>query len=137
MFWSALDRCRGAELIDFEAKFEPEVVWSKSPGDGAKNEYSDLRALLQNGNVIVNDQNGEVNSYNGLTGQLNWQIELEVPVVAGPGGGEGLILVGTQEGEVIALNESSGEFIWRIRLTSEVLTPPKACLLYTSDAADE
>ena len=80
-----------AELIDFEAKFEPEVVWSKSPGDGAKNEYSDLRALLQNGNVIVNDQNGEVNSYNGLTGQLNWQIELEVPVVAGPGGGEGLI----------------------------------------------
>ena len=71
-----------AELIDFEAKFEPEVVWSKSTGDGAKNQYSDLRALLQNGNVIVNDQNGEVNSYNGLTGQLNWQIELEVPVVA-------------------------------------------------------
>ena len=117
-----------AELIDFEAKFEPEVVWSKYAGDGAKNKYSDLRALLQNGNLIAIDKNGEVNSYNGLTGQLNWRIELEVPVVAGPGGGEGLILVGTQEGEVIALNESSGEFIWRIRLTSEVLTPPQAAL---------
>ena len=117
-----------AELIDFEAKFEAEVVWSKDAGEGAKNKYSDLRTLLQNGNVIAIDQNGEVNSYNGLTGQLNWQIELEVPVVAGPGGGEELILVGTQEGEVIALNESSGEFIWRTRLTSEVLTPPKAAL---------
>ena len=117
-----------AELIDFEAKFEAEVVWSKDAGEGAKNKYSDLRTLLQNGNVIAIDQNGEVNSYNGLTGQLNWQIELEVPVVAGPGGGEELILVGTQEGEVIALNENSGEFIWRTRLTSEVLTPPKAAL---------
>ena len=117
-----------AELIDFEAKFEPEVVWSKYVGDGAKNEYSDLRALLQNGNVIAADKNGEVNSYKGLTGQLNWQIELEVPVVTGPGGGEGLILVGTQEGEVIALDEKSGDFIWRIRLTSEVLTPPIAAL---------
>ena len=95
-----------AELIDFEAEFEPEVVWSKDVGAGAKNEYSELRALLQNGNLIAVDQNGEVNSYDGLTGQLNWQIELEVPVVAGPGGGEGLILVGTQEGEVIALNEN-------------------------------
>ena len=117
-----------AELIDFEAEFEPEVVWSKDVGAGAKNEYSELRALLQNGNLIAIDQNGEVNSYDGLTGQLNWQIELEVPVVAGPGGGEGLILVGTQEGEVIALNENNGEFIWRIRLTSEVLTPPRAAL---------
>ena len=117
-----------AELIDFEAEFEPEVVWSKDVGAGAKNEYSELRALLQNGNLIAVDQNGEVNSYDGLTGQLNWQIELEVPVVAGPGGGEGLILVGTQEGEVIALNENNGEFIWRIRLTSEVLTPPRAAL---------
>ena len=33
--------------------------------------------MLQNGNVIAIDKNGEVNSYNGLTGQLNWQIELE------------------------------------------------------------
>lgn len=117
-----------AELVDFEAEFEPETVWSEDAGDGAKSEYSDLRILLQNGNVVAVDQNGEVNSYEALTGDLNWQIELEVPVVAGAGGGEGLILIGTQEGEVIALNENSGEFIWRIRLTSEVLTPPKAAL---------
>jgi outer membrane protein assembly factor BamB len=117
-----------AELVDFEAEFEPEIVWSEDAGDGAKNEYSDLRIRLQKGNAVAVDHTGEVNSYDGLTGELNWQIELDVPVVAGPGGGEGLILIGTQEGEVIALNENSGAFIWRIRLTSEVLTPPKAAL---------
>jgi len=117
-----------AELVDFEAEFEPTVVWSEDAGDGAKSEYSDLAPWIQNDYIVAVDHRGEVNSYDKLTGKLNWQIELEVPVVAGPGGGEELILIGTQEGEVIALNEKSGEFIWRKRLTSEVLTPPKAAL---------
>ena len=76
--------------------------------------------------MVAVDQQGEVNSYQTADGDLNWQIKLEVPVVAGPGGGDGLILIGTQQGEVIALDESTGKFKWRIRLTSEVLTPPKA-----------
>jgi len=117
-----------AELIDFEAEFEPIEVWSEDVGDGSKSEYNDLGPWIQNGNIIAVDQNGEVHSYDKSTGKINWQIELAVPVVAGPGGGDGLILIGTQEGEVIALNENSGEFVWRIRLTSEVLTPPKAAL---------
>ena len=117
-----------AELVDFEDEFEPEVVWSEDVGAGAKSEYSDLSLWLHDDNVVAVDHNGEVNSYDALTGELNWQIELDVPVVAGVGGGEGLILIGTQEGEVIALDENNGAFIWRIRLTSEVLTPPKAGL---------
>jgi outer membrane protein assembly factor BamB len=117
-----------AELIDFEAEFKPEIVWSEDAGDGAKSEYTDLSLWLNDGNVVAVDHMGEVNSYDALTGELNWQIELDVPVIAGAGGGEGLILIGTQEGEVIALNENSGEFIWRMRLTSEVLSPPKAGL---------
>ena len=115
-----------AELVDFEAEFEPDVVWSEDAGVGADTEYSDLSPWLQNGAVIAVDHQGEVNSYQTANGDLNWQIELDVPVVAGPGGGDGLILIGTQQGEVIALDENTGEFQWRKRLTSEVLTPPKA-----------
>lgn len=115
-----------AELVDFEEEFEPDVVWSEDVGDGAKTDYTDLSPWLQNGAVVAVDQQGEVNSYQTADGDLNWQIKLEVPVVAGPGGGDGLILIGTQQGEVIALDESTGKFKWRIRLTSEVLTPPKA-----------
>jgi len=117
-----------AELVEFEAEFEPDEVWSEDVGDGAQSEYNDLSPWLQNGNIIAVDHNGEVYSYNKTTGKLNWQIALTVPVITGPGGGEGLILIGTQEGEVIALNENSGEFVWRMRLTSEVLAPPKATL---------
>ena len=115
-----------SELVDFEEEFEPDVVWSEDVGDGAKTDYTDLSPWLQNGAVVAVDQQGEVNSYQTADGDLNWQIKLEVPVVAGPGGGDGLILIGTQQGEVIALDESTGKFKWRIRLTSEVLTPPKA-----------
>jgi outer membrane protein assembly factor BamB len=76
--------------------------------------------------VIAVDQHGEVHSYQTANGDTNWEIELNVPVVTGPGGGEGLILIGSQQGEVIALEEMSGKFKWRHRLSSEILTPPKA-----------
>jgi len=115
-----------AELVDFDAEFEADEVWSEDVGDGAKTEYSDLSPWLQNGAIIAVDYQGEVNSLQTSSGDLNWQIELEVPVVTGPGGGEGLVLIGSQQGEVIALDESTGEFRWRQRLSSEVLTPPKA-----------
>jgi outer membrane protein assembly factor BamB len=115
-----------AELVDFEEEFAPDIVWSEDVGDGAKTDYTDLSPWLQNGAVVAVDQQGEVNSYQTANGDLNWQIKLKVPVVAGPGGGDGLILIGTQQGEVIALDESTGKFKWRKRLTSEVLTPPKA-----------
>lgn len=115
-----------AELVDFDAEFEADEVWSEDVGEGAKTEYSDLSPWLQNGAIVAVDYQGEVNSLETSSGDLNWKIELEVPVVTGPGGGEGLILIGSQQGEVIALDESTGEFKWRQRLSSEVLTPPKA-----------
>lgn len=115
-----------AELVDFDAEFEADEIWSEDVGEGAKTEYSDLSPWLQNGAIVAVDYQGEVHSLRTDSGDLNWKIELEVPVVTGPGGGEGLIFIGSQQGEVIALDESTGEFKWRQRLSSEVLTPPKA-----------
>lgn len=117
-----------ADLVDFEPVFEPEVIWSEDAGKGADSEYSEIGPWLQNDAIIAVDHQGHVHSYRQTNGELNWHIELEVPVVTGVGGGEGLILVGTQQGEVIALSEQTGEFKWRQRLTSEVLAPPKANL---------
>lgn len=115
-----------ADLVDFEAEFKPDKVWSVDVGEGAKTEYNDLRPWIQNEAIIAVDHQGEVDSYQTKNGKLNWQIELDVPVVAGPGGGDGLILIGTRQGEVIALDEVTGRFKWRQRLSSEILTPPKA-----------
>lgn len=117
-----------AELVEFNPEFEPEVVWSEDTGSGVDGDYSNLSPWIQGDLVYTVDHEGEVHGHTYKTGQLVWQIELEVPVATGVGGGEGLILVGTQDGEVIALDELSGEFKWRKRLTSEVLAPPKANL---------
>ncbi len=114
-----------AELVEFEQEFSPVVAWTVNAGDGAS-EYSDLGAWLQGNMVVAIDNEGEVSSFNQETGRQLWQVDLDVPVITGVGGGEGLILVGTQEGEVLALGETNGELVWRKRLSSEILVPPKA-----------
>ena len=115
-----------AELVDFEEQFEIDVIWDRDTGKGAGDQYTQLTPWLQNQAIVTTDKEGEINSFDAVTGDLNWQIELEVPVATGVGGGEELILVGTQQGEVIALDEMTGRFKWRTRLSSEVLSPPKA-----------
>lgn len=114
-----------AELVEFEQEFSPVVAWTVNAGDGAS-EYSDLGAWLQGNMIVAVDNEGEVSSFNQETGRQLWQVDLDVPVITGVGGGEALILVGTQEGEVLALDESNGQLVWRKQLTSEILVPPKA-----------
>jgi len=114
-----------AELIEFSQEFTPERVWSINNGEGAA-DYSDLGVWLQADMVIAVDHEGEVASYEATTGRQLWQVELDVPVTTGAGGGDNLILVGSKEGEILALDETTGQLLWRKRLTSEVLAPPKA-----------
>ncbi len=122
-----------AELVDFEEEFEPDVVWSEDVGDGAKTDYTDLSPWLQNGAVVAVDQQGEVNSYQTADGDLNWQIKLEVPVVAGPGvlwnyqravpllslrGAsppviyDDRVIAGYANGKLVALSITDGKVIW-------------------------
>jgi len=116
-----------AELVEFTPEFEPKVVWSTDTG-GADNEYSDLAAWLQGDNIFAVDYEGDVSSYNAKTGSRNWQVDLDIPVATGVGGGEGLIVVGSQRGDVVALNELTGEQLWQQTLSSEVLAPPKVAM---------
>lgn len=115
------------ELTDFKAEFEPNIVWSTDTG-GSDDDYSNLAAWIQGDNIIAIDSQGEVNSYDIKSGKQQWQVELEVIVATGVGGGDGLIIVGTKEGEILALDESNGSLMWKAKLSSEVLAPPKAGL---------
>lgn len=118
-----------AELVEFEAEFSPKIAWSVDTGGGTgDNDYSDLAAWLQGDMIVAIDYEGDVTSYDLKTGHKLWRVDLDVPVAAGAGGGDGLILVGTQEGEVIAVDEANGELRWQIQLSSEILTPPKAAM---------
>lgn len=114
-----------AELVEFTSEFQPTTVWSVDSGDGA-NDYSDLAAWVQGNRIITVDYEGDVSSYDTKTGHQLWQVELEVSVTSGAGGGEGLILIGTKDGEILALDESNGNLLWKHQLSSEILAPPMA-----------
>jgi len=114
------------ELVEFTAEFTPVKLWSTDTGGGSDSDYSDIAVWLQNEMAVVVDYEGDVSAYNAATGGRLWQVSLDVPVITGAGGGEGLILIGTQEGEVLALDETNGDLLWKQQLTSEVLAPPKA-----------
>jgi len=114
-----------SELVEFSQEFEPVVAWSINTGEGAS-EYGDFRAWIQGNMIVAVDNEGEVSSYEQTTGRQLWQVDLDLPVTTGVGGGEGLILVGGQEGDVLALDETNGELRWRKKLSSEILAPPKA-----------
>lgn len=116
------------ELVEFSPEFQVVTAWSVDAGDGTDDPYSDLAVWIQGEMIVAVDYEGDVSSYDLQTGNNLWQTELEVPVIAGAGGGEGLILIGTQEGEILALNELSGELLWKHQLSSEVLAPPKAAM---------
>lgn len=115
-----------AELVEFSNEFEPKILWSTDTGDGALDDYSDLAPWIQGDMIVAVDSEGTVSSYNSQSGKSIWKSELDKPVVAGAGGGEGLIYVGTVKGSIIALDETNGQVKWQQKLTSEVLVPPKA-----------
>jgi len=113
------------ELVEFQAEFEPDELWSIDTGSGA-DDYSDLSAWLQSDAVFTIDKEGDVSSFDSNTGKKIWRNDLDVPIVSGVGGGDGLIIVGTKDGFVIALDETTGEVKWKKALSSEVLSPSKA-----------
>ncbi len=114
------------ELVEFTAEFTPVKIWSTDTGGGSDSDYSDIAVWLQDEMAVVVDYEGDVSAYNAATGKRLWQVSLDVPVITGAGGGEGLILIGTQEGEIFALDKTNGDLLWQQQLTSEVLAPPKA-----------
>ncbi len=114
------------ELVEFTTEFTPVKLWSTDTGGGSDSDYSDIAVWLQSEMAVVVGYEGDVSAYNAATGKRLWQASLDVPVITGAGGGEGLILIGTQEGEIFALDETNGDLLWQQQLTSEVLAPPKA-----------
>src|SRR5690554_6972966 len=89
-----------SELTEFEAEFEPKVVWSVNSGDGARDGYADLGAWIEGDRLFSVDSSGDVASFDAQNGRRLWRTRLKVPVATGAGGGDGQIYVGTQKGEL-------------------------------------
>ncbi len=93
--------------------------------DGSKKSYGyKLIPYIDNRNVYVASQGGQVTKLNTENGNKVWSIDLDKELSAGPGVGEKILLVGTPEGQVIALDKENGNQLWEVKLTSEILSPP-------------
>lgn len=114
-----------AELMPLTGSAQVERRWAADAGEGLKGGYLLLSPALQNDTLYVADARGQVSAYSASKGKRLWRVELDQPVTAGTGFGEGLVLLGTKNGDVIALEREDGKQKWLSRVSSEVLAPPR------------
>ncbi|GJL80590.1 MAG: outer membrane protein assembly factor BamB [marine bacterium B5-7] len=74
--------------------------------------------------VIVAGPDGKVSAIDATSGNEQWEIDLDLPLSAGVGIGDGLAVVANRSGQVIALRLDDGSETWRGMVNGEVLAPP-------------
>ncbi len=114
-----------AELSSLTDPARVDRRWAADTGEGLKRGYLLLSPALQSDVLYVADARGQVSAYGARDGKRMWRVELDQPVTAGTGYGEGLVLLGTKNGDVVALERESGKQKWLSRVSSEVLAPPR------------
>ncbi|MCW8196384.1 outer membrane protein assembly factor BamB [Proteobacteria bacterium 005FR1] len=113
------------ELEDIQQTARLEKLWSASIGSGQDIRYTLLTPAVAGDVIYATDIKGNVFALDRMTGKRIWRTELDEPVSAGVGQGNGLVLVGTYDAEVIALDAESGAERWRSKVASEVLASPQ------------
>ncbi|AOE50291.1 outer membrane protein assembly factor BamB [Kangiella sediminilitoris] len=113
-----------SELQDVDSQFELDVRWTESVGDGAGEKYSDLMPAVWNEMIITADVAGLVTAFDRESGDIEWEVDLKLPLSGGVTANAGIIVIGTKKAQVIALNVDDGSELWRTDVSSEVLAKP-------------
>lgn len=113
-------------LTPFAPSATVERVWSTDIGRGEPKKFLTLAPILDGERLYATDVSGQVSAYVAESGRPLWSTEVEEPVAAPVGFGEGLVLIGTKNAHVVALDPDSGKLRWRGAVSSEVLGRPAA-----------
>lgn len=113
-----------APLNPIEAEFTPQEQWTWSSGAENPEGVLRLQPWLDDDSLVLADAGGDVVAYDAAAREMRWRVDLDRPLTAGVGGGEGLLLVATREGEVIALEAADGRERWRAQTSSAVYAAP-------------
>lgn len=124
-----------APITDFDAQFDPEVVWDASAGDGVGDYFSRLHPAIEYDKVYVASRDGDVYAYDRQSGDRIWHTHVGQPdpdswfgahlpakVSGGLTAGYKKVFVGTEMGEVIALDAENGKLLWRSDVPGEVMS---------------
>lgn len=111
-------------LKPIKSEVKPRLAWSTKTGSGTEGEYLKMHPALSESAIFTASLNGKVTSVNQINGHINWQTATKLPLVAGPGVGNGIVVVGSQQGEVLALQQVDGKTLWRTSIPGEILASP-------------
>ncbi|MDP5145964.1 outer membrane protein assembly factor BamB [Shewanella sp. ULN5] len=126
-----------SELVEIQASVFPEVIWSKSIGNGVGDYYSQLRPTVRYGKIFVADRDGEVRAYDQQTLELVWskdfndefseQLNIKtkgIRLAAGVTAARNKVFVGGETGLLTALDEATGDVLWSAQVNGELLSAP-------------
>ncbi len=121
---SKKEKFEPVKLEDIVEQGQFKRLWTKKLADSKKAYGYKLIPFVDNKNVYVASQNGDVIMFDLETGNQKWSVDLKQELSAGPGVGDNILLLGTPEGEVIALSKENGSLLWTVKVSSEILSPP-------------
>ncbi|MDQ7075060.1 MAG: outer membrane protein assembly factor BamB [Gammaproteobacteria bacterium] len=111
-------------LLKLEPKVGFKLLWSAEAGSAINKKFIRLNPYASGDRLFTAVPSGRVTAFDRMTGKLMWRVDLNVPLSAGVGGGEGALYVASQDGVVIALDPKQGAELWRVSLNNEVLSAP-------------
>ncbi len=127
------------ELVPIEPEIEITELWDDDVGSGTGGYQFALTLAGDDEAVFAASHDGEVAAWNLQSGDEIFELDLDLPLSAGPSLGLDSILVGTSEAQVLALDRSTGETLWQTTVSSEVAAQPAAgdgvVVVHTGDGA--
>ena len=112
-------------LDDVPSFLVVDTLWSTSAVGSFEDDYLFFTPLLEAERIYVCGPNGKLVAFDLNSGKRVWSATVQEELVAGVGGGNGILLIGTNKGEVIAVAEDSKEILWRRGLGSKALVISK------------
>jgi outer membrane protein assembly factor BamB len=113
-----------AELTEIRQSVPIERVWSVDTGAGINRSQPRIRPVVDGDQVWAADHEGRITAVNADSGRVEREIDIDLPISAGPTVTADLIIVGTFDGELVVISRDSGRIQWRAQLSSEILSKP-------------
>ena len=106
-------------LSDVPSRLVVDTLWSVSAVSSFEDDYLPFTPFVEENRIYVCGPNGKLGAFNLDNGKSIWSASVPEALVAGIGGGDGILLVGTNKAEVLAIDEDSKEILWRRGLGSK------------------
>jgi outer membrane protein assembly factor BamB len=115
-----------ADLEPFTREAKINVIWKKNIGSGSGEDGILLRPWFSATSIFVANYKGKLSALDKDSGKTRWQVDTDMEISAGVGGGSGMVFVGSGDGQLAAYWQSSGEKVWQVSLSREMLSPAAA-----------